>query len=238
MAAAITYADTDSIEGSNTTFTHTGVGLGSEAADRYVAIVAQGTQSGSSAPSVSSVEVDGNAATHLLTSQGGIDAGGNRVVSSIWLIELPAGASEDIEVVYGNTMFDSVVSTFALTGIDPTVVDSDTDSSAAATPHTAVLELDVPAGGVALGSCAEFSATAEAWAGFTERNAELNFSENRYSVADFAAGGAEEPLEGSVTFTGSPTTMAAAAVSFAAAAAEGGSALPIIAQHHFAGGAL
>lgn len=220
MAATVTYVDTDSIVGSATTFNHTAVGTGTAAADRVVAVVTQGTQSGVTANSVTSITVGGNAASHKKTRFGGTDAGGNRVATSLWVVALPSGTSENIDVVWQATMFDNVVSTFALTGIDGSVFDEDEDFSGAGDPHTANLSIDMPAGSVAVASCAEFNASAETWSGFTERNAQLNFVSNRYSVADFTAAVEQLPLVGTVAFTGSPTTMAALAVSFASATSD------------------
>lgn len=214
--ASITYVDVGNIVGLATDFNFPGVGVEGAIAGSYIGIAAQGTQQGNSALTME-LQVDGVTASHLLTVTGGNDSLANRVNTSLWLFKYVHGLSIDIDVAWGVTMFDCTVFTFVLTGINPTVVDSDSDLSGDADPHTADLSLDIPEDGVSFASCAEHTATAEAWAEFTERAVINNFSANRYSVADYTAVTAQNPLNGTVTFTGSPGSMAAAAVSFAQA---------------------
>jgi hypothetical protein len=226
MAAAIAWADSDSIVSTGTTFTHSGVAIGTEAADRGLGLAIKALKNGATAD-ITGVTVDGEAAQKIVTRAAGSSDGAG--LASIWVLaSKPTGTTADIEVTASGNLYNSHIDVFAITGADlSAAVDTGEDSFINGAEHDGDLGLDVPAGGIAFGGVICFALPSNpnevVWSGFTERS-ELNniFGNTHPSAADYAAADAQAPLAVGISFPnivgGAGNTMAAVAASFGPAA--------------------
>jgi hypothetical protein len=164
MAGAITLLQATSASGTDAdTYTFEDENLGTESADRYIAIVVHARDSGATAKTIDTVTVAGISASEIVQAQG--TGGTNSDLCGIFLAPVPTGTAGDVVVTFSEAVLRCAVAAFSLTGINPTA--HDTNSSTATNPSA---EIDVPADGVALGGGTAGSSGTSTWtAGLTER---------------------------------------------------------------------
>lgn len=156
--AVKTYLGSDHSAGASPV-TFTGKSFGSAAADRYILV-----EVGTHGAAVSALTVDGNAATHLVTSTN------SNYRAAFYLVFLPAGASGNIVVTAAGTTFTHISwHAVYMSSATPHATNTDTDP---ANPGAATLQntLNIPAGGVAFAvvTSASTISTTSTWAGLTE----------------------------------------------------------------------
>lgn len=148
------------------TYTFTNVDIGAEDPDRCVKVAFESRKGAAAVTTITSATIGGSAATILRQAQ--IGSVSTNLVG-IFARAVPTGTTATIAVTLDQTMSRSEIVVYRSIGSACTTA-SDTDSD------TAILDpsvnLDVPAGGVAIGSCAAGSggsARTATWTGLTER---------------------------------------------------------------------
>lgn len=157
--AAIQGVDTAGSTSDLTIYTFSGLNFGAEASDRYLAVFASGTNSGTF--SISSVSIGGVSATEVVTA-----GQASSVPSGIYIAAVPTGATGDVVLTFNSTMSRVGMTMARITGISSaTATDtaSDTTSSLSA-------GIDIPAGGVCFGGAVSSDATPDdiTWTNLTE----------------------------------------------------------------------
>lgn len=163
LAATIAYCDEDSLETNLTTYTFTGVGIGTAATDRFV-LCAVMAPANSGSRTITSVTIGGVAADQLETTA---DAAGESRWA-IWGAEVPTGTTATIEVVLTSAPDRCGIMTFEANNLQsttPTVTATANTGSAALTQGISVLSggFVVAVGGI------ENSASRWSWTNLTER---------------------------------------------------------------------
>lgn len=171
--ATISYAANSNYTSGGTSHTHSGVSIGTAAANRKVAvgIVGSGTSSGT----VSAVTIAGVSASQVVA----INDVPNENTAEIWQAAVPTGTSGDIVITWSSAKGSSNIGVWRITGAASAANDTGSSSADPATDT-----LDIPANGVALGCI--ISNGAVAWTNLTE-NYDTNFSGGRYSSGASAA---------------------------------------------------
>lgn len=180
-----------------TEYTFSGQSFGDEpgAADTRYIIVGAGGRAGSNL-TVSSATIGGVAATVVIAS------GATNAPAAIFIAEVPTGTTGDVVVTYsGAGMVSSAIGIWRM--INP-ISSTATDTASDITPASGVLnlDLDVTAGGAAVGFTASRGADTTTWAGMTEAFDILPESLDHVSGATTTTAGT--PL--TVTATNADTT--------------------------------
>ena len=160
MALSITWADsaTDSTDLSSYTFS--GLEIGSAASDRWVLVAA-----GSDDELPTGVTIGGVAATQCGTGRSNANDGS----ASLWRRKVTSGTSADIVVSFGATMSMCAVTVYRVVGAQEIQVAS-TAGSTADTNGVISASLTIPSGGVGIGVVMGNAGAANAytWSGLTE----------------------------------------------------------------------
>lgn len=217
MARTWLQTGTDTVN--RTTYTFAAANLGTATGDRYI-IVGVLARRTSGSPSISSMTVNGEAAT-LVTA---IGSSGN--YAGIYIAAVPTGATGDIVFTFDSTMALCQYAAWHVTGLaSATATDSDTSTAAAPTAN-----IDVVAGGFAVGVASVASTTGTtAWTNLSnERGDSVVETLTLMSVADEDFAGAQSGLAITATFSGttSPTVPRGAFASFELSGGGGGGGNP------------
>ena len=146
-----------------TTYTFSSQNLGVAAASRRI-VVGIGGRIASGTLTVDSVTIGGVTAT-ILTPQASNTTSGTTTVA-LAIADVPTGTTGDIVVVFNTACLRCIVHAYRVVDID-SATPSDSDSSVASNP---TCNLDIPAGGIAIGFAAVGNASATwTWTGLTER---------------------------------------------------------------------
>lgn len=148
-----------------TTYTFSGENLGTAAGDRYI-IVGVAARAGATGRSISSITVGGVSAT--ISIQGTQDGAAACCVGALAIAAVPTGTTGDVVVTFSGGMLRCAIQLYRATGLSSaTPSDTDSDVSGAANP---TVNLDVPAGGFAIGSGVSGSSSGGpvTWTGLTE----------------------------------------------------------------------
>lgn len=179
-----------------TTYTHTGLNLGSGS---YVVVAYAGV--GSSGGTTSSITVGGNSCT-LVQFNSGVNS------AAIGIATNPSpGGTGDIVITRSNNLTRHAIELYAVSGISSTTA-YDSGSTSTWTSNVGSLSVNVPAGGVCVG-CAYNTGTNSisfTWTGLTEDKdfGPTTAATRTYTSASLASASGSTPL--SITATGSSTT--------------------------------
>lgn len=139
-----------------TTYTFSAHSLGTAAGDRKIVVAAMGT--GGSPGGVSSLTVAGVSAASVIEATNGAQT------VSMWIADVPTGATGDIVVTFAAGKNRCGIAVYALYGAgSSTAFDT---GSATADPYSDTL--NVPANGVAIAAAADTNNTTATWTGLTE----------------------------------------------------------------------
>lgn len=168
-ATAVTLVDTISLatDVDGTTFTSNNVALTGSWTHLIILVSARNPTS------VTSVTVEGNAATAVVSANDGTAV----CVSAIYIIE-NSTATPDIEVTWGSSATTCHVQVFAVTGLQSTTAVATVNTG---TANPSVLSLNTTADGIAIAGGVCLNATSCSWSGVTEthdsvRETSFNFS--------------------------------------------------------------
>jgi len=158
--ATLSYADRYGDSANQTSYTATGIGIGTAAANRTLIITSTGFGFNTTTRH-SSLTVDGSAATAI-----GTEAVNSEEVGRIWVIDYPTGTTADIVLTFDGTQGGCDIGVFAAYGISTTAHDFQKDQDGGISPS---VSLNVPAGGVAVAVGVSQEAAGSTWTGLTER---------------------------------------------------------------------
>ena len=159
-AKVLAYLQTTTTTTDATTVTFSGVNVGTASASRRNIIATKAA--GVATASVSSMTVDGDAATELLD----VLASGGDTVAAMHIITNISGTSEDVVIVFAGLSSRTAIDTWEATGlVSNTPIDSGTSTATAPTDT-----LNVVNGGFVVAAAANNSGSATAWTNVTERN--------------------------------------------------------------------
>lgn len=139
---------------------------------RMVALL--GFSQNSIAPTADAMSIGGATASRIAqgrdTDSGGVDA------FEIWIADLAAGESGEVDVTFSDPLLRAYCSVYSLIQV-PSGTPSDTDTAVAPALNTMTMSLDIPAGGVALAGAYWRALNEEApraiWAGLTDENVDV-----------------------------------------------------------------
>lgn len=212
MAADITLADSATDTANSSSYTFSGLSLGSTAADRHIVVCFECRGLGTT-ETVTGVTVGGESATVIVTAR---DDDTNYHLACVAIVELPTGTSADVVVTLSSGALRAACQVYRLTGIDASEHDTGTGTSGTT---SASADLDVPDGGVVVG-CAvcghASSGNADVtWSGLTE-----DVDVQVETFVDFSSGShgpatsTETPRSITATQNGTGTRNAVATVSW------------------------
>lgn len=157
---AWTDSDTQILPGS-TTVTFTSQAIGSAAATRLVA-VGYAVERNAGSALITAVTIGGVSATQVVQANNTVE------FASIWIAAVPTGTTANIVSTHSNAPGAVGIEVWALGNASSTATDSGTDSNS----NPATFDLDINAGGVALGVVIHRSNTDATftWSNLTEDN--------------------------------------------------------------------
>ena len=166
-------------------YTFASQNVGTASGDRYT-LVGLATEDAATAFSVSSVAVNGDAATLV------VDEGGTQLASAAFFILFnPAGTSEDVIVTMSEAISNSSVCLWSITGLSSTTATDTATGNKGGVTTTMTLDVDLSAGGVGAGICGEENTGRTfTWTGFTEE-VDGNATGMARSASDYTATVAE-----------------------------------------------
>ncbi|HEV7282287.1 MAG TPA: LamG-like jellyroll fold domain-containing protein [Pirellulaceae bacterium] len=198
---------------SQTTFTFEDQNLGAADAERYIAVSIVARAGFESDGAVSSVTIAGVPAT--ITNQITNPGGTNSNVSAIAIAAVPTGTTGDIVVTMNIHHLRCSVAAYRVVGIDG-VTAYDSATSTATDP---TVNLDIPAGGVAIAGANSAAADSATWTGLTE-----DFDDNFNAFSTHSgASGAFPSAESNLPITCNWSSGSVPAAVFASWAAAGSS---------------
>lgn len=144
-----------------TTYTFSSESLGAADANRYIIVGVVARKGGTTGCSITSVTIGGVSATEIL-DQANTDS--NCDVAGLYIANVPTGTTGDVVVTFGETMVRSAIGLWRAVNIDsPTPTDF-----SASTASDPTYNIDVSAGGFAVGMCISNSNSSATWSGVTE----------------------------------------------------------------------
>jgi hypothetical protein len=163
-AADATIVNTDdSVSTSNLDeYTFSSQALGTASADRHIIVGITGRANSGGAFALSSVTVAGNAASVVVEHQYTNDIIGTVALA---IVAVPSGTTGDVVVTWDRAILDCGIGVWATTGLQ-SITPTDTDFDSPGTSLSGNLNID--AGGVAVGVTLGFSAPAVSWTNLTE----------------------------------------------------------------------
>jgi hypothetical protein len=142
--------------GSGPGYTFTAADLGTAATDRYIIVAVHGRAGG--ARTCSTCTVQGISATKLAE---GATGSGSSNTSSLWLVNVPTGATGDIVPEFTGSMARAAISVYQIDGLNPTPNDTASNNSAG------TATINCPADGVVLGAASSGANNTLSWTGLT-----------------------------------------------------------------------
>lgn len=160
-----------------TTYTFSSQNLGTADASRYI-IVGVLSRRAAGTPSISSLTIGGVSAAAVV-AQTNTASGSD--IAALYIAAVPTGTTGDIVVTFDAAMLRCAVVAYRAVGIASATA-SDTDSSTATDP---TCNLDVPAGGFAIGvACTGNAGASFTWTGLTENYDAVIEALNATSASD------------------------------------------------------
>jgi len=199
-----------------TTYTFASQNLGTADANRYIIVCAQGRAA--TDRTISSITVQGISSSAIVSTNNG----GNAIGIAIFAV--PTGTTGDIVVAYSDTMLRSAIQVFSVIGVDSTTP-HDSGTSTAASP---TYDIDVPAGGFAIGTAVAGTTGGHTWTGLTANYSEITESAFRASAASESFVSTQTDLTVSVSV--GAIQPAGVFVSWGPAAT--GGAVPVFVNHY------
>jgi len=182
---SLAYGSYDSSDVDGTSFTFTGMTIGTAGADRYV-LVCLGASDATGSPSgyaVSSLTVGGQTASEIVSVKS--NDGNWDVMAAIWLAHVPAGTTADVDVAFDHMVSTCAAVTYALS--NPTSTAADDTATDETYGSSADLSLTGVSGGAAVGFAQTQNGHAMSWSGLTE-DAEWDVQTNEIASVAHATG--------------------------------------------------
>jgi hypothetical protein len=209
--ATRTHLGQTSSETDLSTYTFASQSLGTEQSDRKIVVAVMGRRisSGDTGLVPSTVTVGGVSATLAVSSA----SSGDRNSASIWIADVPTGATGDIVVTFSANQGRCGIgwwATYGLTSSTPT-------DTASTSTNGGALDIDISAGGLGFGygNSGAGTATTHTWVGLTEDfDAAVGTGNGWHSGASLETATAATPLTVNCTGSGTPTNDQYVAASF------------------------
>jgi len=163
VPARATYITSSAQSGSSTTYTFTGINIGTAYPDRVIIIAAMMVAGSGLTTSISGLTVGGAAATKIV----GADAAGSQ--AAIFIYRLSTGTTATIVATNTGTMTGAGVSVYSATGMKKFA--GDTTNSYITTKSASSLNLTGTQAGFAIGVASDDVSTGLAWTGLTSNYA-------------------------------------------------------------------
>lgn len=160
-AATISFTASATDDTSQTTYTFSGVALGTAAADRKIVVGVGGARAAAGAHTVASMTVGGIAAS--LVKQQDVSAG-DRETAEIWQAAVPTGTTGDIVVTFDAGMVGAGIGVWAVYGAQ-----SAAHATAGSNADPMNASIDVPSGGVLIGYARNANGGTFTWTNLTEK---------------------------------------------------------------------
>lgn len=213
-----------SSDANSPSYTFAGVSLGVADDDRKIVVCVASRASGGTTSLASSMTVAGQTATLLAESQ---HDDGTTTGTSIYVCDLPTGATGDVVVNYPATQLRCGIAVYRVIGAADAIVDSSIADGELLPSLSATA--DAKSDGLILASCVAASGASIEWSGANEDHEEYIESHIVFSTASYSPSADETDRSLAATFSGN-TDAAMVAVSFAAAATAGGGGARRLAQ--------
>lgn len=196
MDAAVTYTDakSDNVGGSSTTFSS--VTIGTASSDRYVVVVATVRTSGISDITMTCT-IAGVSATSVATVAS-LTASAHR--QNIFIAAVPTGTTGNVVLTFSRSSIRSMISVFAVTGIDGLTASATATSTASPGSGT----ITIPAGGIAIAGSYNILGGAYTWSNLTEQHYSVFNTNNYWAAASDAFATLQTSRVITATMAGSP----------------------------------
>ena len=196
MAAAVTYTDakSDNVGGASTTFSS--VAIGTASSDRYVVAVATVRSAGTSDITMTCT-IGGVSATSAATVAS-LTSSAHR--QNIFIAAVPTGTTGNVVLTFSRSAIRSMISVFAVTGIDGLTASATATSTASPGSGT----ITIPAGGIAIAGSYNILGGAYTWSNLTERHDDVFNTNNYWSAASDAFATLQTSRVITATMAGSP----------------------------------
>lgn len=185
----------------NTVYNHTGINIGTAAADRLVIVIAGGLRSGT-ARSISSINIGGTDGT-IVAQQNGTGSGALAIAYRL----VPTGTTTDVIVTYSGTMDRAGIVAYTITG---QASNTPTDTFNVSGNGNVSSTIDVLAGGTAFGGYYGQDVASVVWSGINEDNDFVIESSDQMSTAYKAFTAAQTNLSVGVTVGGTEDLLVGA----------------------------
>lgn len=196
MAAAVTYTDakSDNVGGMSTTFST--VALGTASSDRYIVAVATVRTSGTTDITMTCT-IGGVSATSVATVAS-LTSSAHR--QNIFIAAVPTGTTGNVVLTFSRSAIRSMISVFAVTGIDGLTASATATSTASPATGT----ITIPAGGVAIAGSYNILGGAYTWSNLTKQHDSIFATSNYWSAASDAFATLQTSRVVTATMAGSP----------------------------------
>lgn len=176
--ATIAWTASGSSTANLTTYTFAGHALGTEAAGRLIPVVVYSSGAGGTAVTISTMTIGGVSAAPAVASNDTAT-----VDAHIWYAVVPTGTTGDIVITFSAARARCAIDAFQAHNVQ-SATPTDTGSASAADPISD--DLNISAGGVAVGGALTFTTTTVTWtAGLTERSDfQLESAQTQSSASD------------------------------------------------------
>jgi hypothetical protein len=205
-AAVVTYTYNtfDFSNANTTTFTFTGKSIGTAASNRKVVVCVGGN---ADARTVSTLTVGGNSAS-LVKRQTNADG-----TSEIWAVNVSSGTTADIVVTFSGAENTCGIGVYSLYGAAASAY-----ATASSTANPLSTTIDVPAGGVCIGTAQQYGGSQTwSWSGLTENWDSTMGGSRPFGGASASFANAVTGQTVTATPSGSPTGQTLALASWGAA---------------------
>ena len=197
----ITYIGNTSDGTNQTTYTFTGVSIGTASSDRVVIVAPFGRANTTSSMSISSITVGGNTpTTNVAQTSGG---GSTSSAQGIYSINVPSGTTATIAVTFSTGALRANIAVWTMTGTNGLTTASATANSITGSP-TVSTTINVPANGGAVASASGGGSTTT-WTGLTEDFDTLVEAANTYTGSHNNFLASQTGLSVSANFSGGTT---------------------------------
>ena len=196
MPGAVTYTDakSDNVGGSPITFSS--VAIGTASSDRYVVVVATVRTSGTSDITMTCT-IGGVSATSVATVAS-LTSSAHR--QNIFIAAVPTGTTGNVVLTFSRASIRSMISVFAVTGIDGLTASATATSTASPGSGT----ITIPAGGIAIAGSYNILGGAYTWSNLTERHDSVFATSNYWAAASDAFATLQTSRVITATMAGSP----------------------------------
>lgn len=203
-SAEVAYISGASDVVNRTVYTFSAQNIGTESADRFVIVAANGTRNATGG-TISGITLGGSAMTLLA---GSLDSS-NFNYSAIYGLAYPTGTTANIVVTYGQAQNSSGIQVYAATGLSSTTP----TSTATSTAVPGALSITCPSGGFVVATSAIRATATFTWASATEvMDEQIDTGTN-----NFAQTGAIATSAGALSITATPSSGTSRIVSLAVA---------------------